>query len=112
MEEKLQQKLAELEAELKSVEAQDPYNRDSYADENTQDDDAAEREDHTRVNALEDSLKEKIQKVEAALDRCKKGKYGLCVSCGAKIDQARLDILPEADLCISCSNKEQSFELS
>jgi len=107
MNEKLQKELAELKEQLASVEAQDPYSNASYADENTQDDDASEREEHTRVNALKDNLKEKIQKVEAALLRLKKGKYGICVSCGVKIDKARLDILPEADLCISCSKKEQ-----
>jgi len=37
-----------------------------------------------------------------ALEKIKKGKYGVCESCGKKISQKRLKISPEARLCLKC----------
>nr|WP_281347568.1 TraR/DksA C4-type zinc finger protein [Entomospira nematocera] len=30
------------------------------------------------------------------------GTYGVCVKCGKMIDKARLEVLPEASMCIDC----------
>ena len=103
--ETLEKKLTGLKGQLVSIEAQDPYKRDSYADENTQDDDAAEREDHDRVVALKQDLEQKIVKVEKALERVQEGSYGVCIKCGNHIDKARLEVIPEAGRCIDCSNR-------
>lgn len=105
---KLEEQLKDLKKQLESIEAQDPYNRESYADENTQDDDASEREEHDRVEAIRNSLQEKIKKVEDAIDRIHDLSYGICSECGKPIDQARLKVLPETDLCITCGRKSDS----
>ena len=107
MKEILTEKLLNLQNQLKSIEAQDPYNRESYADENTQDDDAAEREDHARVSALKEDVEAKIQKVNDAIERLNEGKYGVCIDCNEKIDKARLEVIPEAGRCIKCSRKNE-----
>lgn len=52
--------------------------------------------------ALERQIKEKLNEVEHALDKFNKGTYGLCDICGQPIDPARLEALPEANLCLSC----------
>ena len=85
---------------------QDPYNRKDYADENTQDDDASEREEHARVEAIEKDLVQKIAYVEVALGKFDNKTYGLCEKCNAKIDNTRLEALPEAKLCISCQRRK------
>lgn len=41
-----------------------------------------------------------LKEVEAALRRLEKGKYGICEVCGEPIDEARLEILPEARYCV------------
>lgn len=103
----LKEKLEELHKQLHTVSDQDPYNREDYSDENTQDDDASEREEHTRVEAIELDLKERIKLVEKALNKIKKGNYGVCENCGGKIDRARLEVLPESKFCLDCQRKEQ-----
>ena len=55
--------------------------------------------------ALEKQIKEKLNEVEHALDKFAQGTYGLCDVCGQPIDPARLEALPEANLCLSCKAK-------
>lgn len=52
--------------------------------------------------ALEKQIKEKLNEIEHALDKFAQGTYGLCDICGQPIDPARLEALPEANLCLSC----------
>jgi RNA polymerase-binding transcription factor DksA len=52
--------------------------------------------------ALEKQIKEKLNEVEHALDKFAQGTYGLCDICGQPIDPARLEALPEANLCLNC----------
>jgi len=39
-----------------------------------------------------------------ALERMDKGEYGYCTECGDPIGVARLDVLPEAHLCVGCQD--------
>jgi RNA polymerase-binding transcription factor DksA len=41
----------------------------------------------------------------AALERIRKGEYGVCIDCGKNISAARLQIKPEASRCITCRQK-------
>jgi RNA polymerase-binding protein DksA len=52
--------------------------------------------------ALEKRIKDQLADVEHALDKFDKGTYGLCDNCGQSIDPARLEALPQANLCLSC----------
>jgi DnaK suppressor protein len=52
--------------------------------------------------ALEKRLGESLNEVEHALQKYEAGTYGLCDSCGQAIEQARLEALPQASLCLSC----------
>ncbi len=49
--------------------------------------------------------------IENALDRIKKGFYGLCEVCGAKIPMARLNALPYATMCIECQQAAENGTL-
>lgn len=44
-----------------------------------------------------------IRKIEAALDRVRKGTFGICVACGEQIADERLRIVPHAARCQNCA---------
>jgi len=52
--------------------------------------------------ALEKRIRGQLAEVEHALHKFKEGTYGLCDICGQPIDPARLEALPQANLCLSC----------
>src|SRR5262245_35868367 len=53
--------------------------------------------------ALEAHLNGLLGQVEAALERIANGSYGICENCDEPIDPERLDALPYATTCLSCS---------
>lgn len=46
----------------------------------------------------------RLKRVNAALDRVYHGSYGECLECGEAIAEGRLEIQPEAALCIRCAS--------
>ncbi len=52
--------------------------------------------------ALEKGIKDRLAKVRHALRKFEEGTYGLCDNCRQAIDPARLEALPEANLCVKC----------
>lgn len=53
---------------------------------------------------LEKRLVESLNDVEHALEKYEAGTYGLCDSCGQAIEQARLEAIPQASLCLNCKS--------
>jgi RNA polymerase-binding protein DksA len=51
---------------------------------------------------------EKLEHIEAALQRIDAGTYGLCKRCGDQIHPERLKALPYADLCVPCQSRAES----
>lgn len=47
-----------------------------------------------------------IKKVEDAEVRLENGEFGICQECHEQINEDRLEILPEAKLCIECARKK------
>ena len=45
--------------------------------------------------------------IEWALERLKKGNYGICAGCGNPISRARLKAIPWADYCRDCMEQRQ-----
>ena len=66
--------------------------------------DAYERE---KTWALVQRLQRKVESVDHALKMAKNGTYGICESCGDRITPARLEILPEATLCLECQRQKE-----
>ncbi len=66
--------------------------------------DAYERE---KTLALIQTLERKLDSINHALQMARNGTYGICESCGERIDPARLEILPEATLCLDCQRKKE-----
>ena len=56
--------------------------------------------------ALESRARDLLAEVEHALRKFEEGTYGVCDSCGQPIDPARLEALPQANLCLSCKTKK------
>jgi len=51
---------------------------------------------------LEKCIRDQLAEVEHALYKFDQGTYSLCDICGQPIDPARLEALPQANLCLSC----------
>jgi RNA polymerase-binding protein DksA len=64
--------------------------------------DTYERE---KTLALVQSLQRKLASLDHALESVQKGTYGICENCGNRIDPARLEILPQAVLCLGCQRQ-------
>jgi DnaK suppressor protein len=56
---------------------------------------------------LDRTLLERLEKratsLERAISRAERGTYGTCVQCGSPIHPDRLEVLPDARLCIRCA---------
>jgi len=70
----------------------------------------------TRVDALQQqsmakanrqSAQVRLRQVEAALKRTEQGTYGCCLDCDEPIGTARLEVRPEAFLCIGCQEERE-----
>ncbi|GAB6089112.1 TraR/DksA family transcriptional regulator [Spirochaeta dissipatitropha] len=48
-----------------------------------------------------------LQKLENALLRIDSGSYGSCVRCGREIPLGRLQLVPEALVCVPCAEKKR-----
>ena len=55
--------------------------------------------------AMEKHLADTLEEINRALDKFKAGTYGICDNCGKQIEPARLEALPQANLCLSCKSK-------
>ena len=60
--------------------------------------------------ALEKGMKERLAKIEHALQKFEKGTYGLCDNCGKPIAPDRLEALPHASLCLECKAKQKNAQ--
>ncbi len=48
------------------------------------------------------TLKDRLDSVRYALRAMDRGTYGICERCGAEIPIERLEIYPDATLCVKC----------
>ena len=98
----LADQLAELKGRQHRVETDlaEPLNANSSEQ-------AVEVEDDASLEAQAALIVREIASTERALDRIEKGTYGECVRCGEDIAPKRLEVRPEAALCISCAREEQ-----
>lgn len=67
--------------------------------------DAQEREKAYHMASSEGRL---LYHIDEALQRIKEGTYGVCQTCGEKIQNTRLEVVPHARLCIECKKLEEN----
>jgi RNA polymerase-binding transcription factor DksA len=61
------------------------------------------QEDRDSVRQLVEEAAANVQRLEAAAARIEEGTYGRCVKCGQPIAPERLEAIPDATTCVSCS---------
>ncbi|GHV31717.1 RNA polymerase-binding transcription factor DksA [Spirochaetia bacterium] len=63
--------------------------------------------DRKTIEALSSQDLKRLKLIDSALTRIQQGKYGLCVKCGKRIPQERLEAIPYALMCIECKTAEE-----
>lgn len=94
----LEARLAELGERLETIEEE----LDSHHDPDWEEL-AVQREGDEVLEATGLAGQHEIPLIRAALRRIDDESYGACVTCGAEIPQARLDILPWTPFCRNCA---------
>lgn len=61
-----------------------------------------EREKNAALIAV---LEGKLKDIEAALRSMEKGRYGICERCEKPIEAERLEVKPDATLCLNCQQE-------
>lgn len=85
--EELRGKLAEIGEEIDSHDSTD------------WEDQATEREDEEVLAGISEAGELELRMIAAAFDRLDAGEYGFCVTCGERITEERLDVLPQTPFC-------------
>lgn len=70
---------------------------------------ASELFDVEHQMGLKSQQEHEIKDIDHAINKIKDGTYGACESCGKEIDSKRLELLPQARLCIECAKESDSF---
>ena len=71
-----------------------------------EDDNAKETADYENNLSAEEQLVFLLSKVKRALKAIQDGTYGVCQKCSKAIEEGRLEVMPYAELCISCRKAE------
>ncbi|MCX6009363.1 MAG: TraR/DksA C4-type zinc finger protein [Chloroflexi bacterium] len=98
---RLNHELQQLKAEEKSADEQregSPFGK--------REEGATEAFELEKRMALERRLTDALVEVEHALKKYEAGTYGICDLCGRPIEPARLEALPQANLCLECKARQ------
>lgn len=68
---------------------------------------ALEVSEYSTNLATEKVLESALRDIDNALERIKKGSYGICKYCGEEIGEKRLLARPTASACVACKSKLQ-----
>jgi RNA polymerase-binding transcription factor DksA len=61
--------------------------------------------ERSQSSAILDQSRQHVDEIDAALIRMGDGAYGLCTTCGQGIALGRLQVRPQAALCIACAER-------
>ncbi len=97
-----------LKAELDQLKAKSrpPDDRREGSPFGKREEEATEASELEKRLALEKGVRDKLAEVEHALGKMDDGTYGKCDMCGKGIEPARLEALPQANLCLTCKAKQ------
>lgn len=59
--------------------------------------------------SLKQIWEEELRKIKEALERIKKGTYGICQQCKKEIEEKRLEVEPTAIFCSQCLKKVKNL---
>lgn len=111
--EKLLARKKELWEQLSTIAVKDPHIKDNWtavlpeygiqrADSSEYADEVEEYE--TRISQ-EGTMELRLKDIEEALEKIKRGGYGICKKGGEEIEKERLEAMPEAKTCITHSTE-------
>lgn len=107
--ERLEKEKKRLEGLLSHIAKRDQKGGDFHAKYpefgNKEDENASEVAVYEVNIAEEYDFMQKLRKVEAALERIKKGTYGLCLEGREEMSVERLEAVPEAENCVEHESK-------
>lgn len=95
----------EVEEQIREVSDDDPVTAPALAESSEPGTESWMADAHTRAVALKDQLVKAANSVKTALLKIHKKTYGKCDNCKKAIEPARLEAMPTAVLCLSCSKK-------
>jgi RNA polymerase-binding transcription factor DksA len=94
----LEQRYADLSARITSIDTELDQQRSTDWEEL-----AIEREGDEVLESMGISAQQEMRQIEAALERLDEGEYGVCTTCGERISDKRLDVLPYTPFCRNCA---------
>ena len=95
-------------SKIKRLRREDPFSTEDRALIVEPGTDASALFGHEKTVVLENQLKSDLKEIEKALEKIKKGTYGICENCGKQIDLARLEVKPSAIYCLKCEKEKES----
>jgi len=113
---KLEQEKKRLTKDLSSFAKRDPKIKGNWTtrfpffgiNRSHQDEGAEKIEEYEKLLSIEHTLELRLKDIEGALEKIKKGAYGQCEKCQKKIEEKRLEAVPEARLCLKCGKENNS----
>ncbi len=95
---------AQREEILKNLEAQDAelFKMVGNSESGDEVDIASDAIDRKLINELGAQNANRLNQIDEALTRIKRGTYGICLNCGEPIKLGRLEALPWTTLCVDC----------
>lgn len=117
LQDKLEAEKEKLIKELKFFAKKDPQLRGNWLtrfplfnlSRSHMDENAEEIEEYENLLPVEHTLELRLKDVEGALTKIKKGAYGQCEKCQKEIEIKRLEVIPEARLCLKCGKEKNSL---
>lgn len=97
---RLQQEMTQVEDELRHLREMMLAEVDVEPDEG--DAEIFEREKNAALIAV---LERRLSDIQAAQKSLENGKYGTCARCGNPIELERLEVKPDATLCVKCQGE-------
>lgn len=112
---KLEKAKKSLENQLSKFAKKDKKSKDNYRTQfpdigNQIDENALEITEYEQNISLEHNLENDLKLTNKALRKIEKGKYGFCDVCGKEIPFGRLEVRPQAVMCILCKSKKEETE--
>ena len=90
--------------EVATIEKPEDFGSDTESDMSEETNEAESKVDNLSASQ---SLKDRINEIDAALNRVRLGKYGQCENCGKEISSEVLAVAPESALCAECKKSER-----
>jgi RNA polymerase-binding protein DksA len=71
-------------------------------------DQASSDQEQELLLLVKQRMRDKLRKIDGALQRMEQDRYGLCLRCQQEIPLARLKVQPAASYCVPCQTSDES----